>query len=63
MPRIMWKGLFANMTTVLITVSILVWFTSGSGTSQKAEKQFKSVIKANANDIYRIKSISDYLAS
>lgn len=34
-----------------------------SGEVQKAEKQFKSVIKANANDIYRIKSISDYLAS
>jgi len=34
-----------------------------SGDVPKAEKQFKSVIKANANDIYRIKSISDYLAS
>ncbi|MEP2670737.1 MAG: tetratricopeptide repeat protein [Cyclobacteriaceae bacterium] len=34
-----------------------------SGDVQKAEKQFKNVIKANANDIYRIKSISDYLAS
>lgn len=34
-----------------------------SGEVQKAEKQFKSIIKSNANDIYRIKSISDYLAS
>lgn len=34
-----------------------------AGDVQKAEKQFKSVIKSNANDIYRIKSISDYLAS
>ncbi len=33
-----------------------------SGDVQKAEKQFKSVIKSSATDIYKIKSISDYLA-
>lgn len=34
-----------------------------AGEIQKAEKQFKSIIKASASDIYRIKSISDYLAT
>lgn len=34
-----------------------------AGEISKAEKQFKSIIKANAGDIYRIKSISDYLAA
>ena len=33
-----------------------------SGDVQKAERQFKSVIKSSATDIYKIKSISDYLA-
>ena len=33
-----------------------------SGDVQKAEKQFKSIIKSSATDIYKIKSISDYLA-
>ncbi|HNP94199.1 MAG TPA: tetratricopeptide repeat protein [Cyclobacteriaceae bacterium] len=34
-----------------------------AGDVQKAEKQFKSVIKASAADVYKVKSISDYLAS
>ncbi len=34
-----------------------------AGEIQKAERQFKNIIKASANDIYKIKSISDYLAT
>ncbi len=34
-----------------------------AGDIQKAERQFKNIIKTSANDIYRIKSISDYLAA
>ncbi|MEQ8423236.1 MAG: hypothetical protein RIA63_00905, partial [Cyclobacteriaceae bacterium] len=34
-----------------------------AGDVQKAERHFKSIIKASSADIYRIKSISDYLAS
>lgn len=34
-----------------------------SGDVPKAERQFKNIIKASAADIYKIKSISDYLAA
>lgn len=34
-----------------------------AGDVQKAERQFKSVIKSSVGDIYKIKSISDYLAA
>ncbi len=34
-----------------------------SGDVQKAERQFKSIIKASTGDIYKIKSISDYLSA
>jgi len=34
-----------------------------AGEIQKAERQFKSIIKASSSDIYKVKSISDYLAS
>lgn len=34
-----------------------------SGDVQKADKYLKGIIKANATDIYRSKSVSDYLAS
>jgi tetratricopeptide (TPR) repeat protein len=34
-----------------------------SGDEQKADKYFKAIIKANASDMYRSKSVSDYLAS
>jgi tetratricopeptide (TPR) repeat protein len=34
-----------------------------SGDEQKADKHFRTIIKNNATDLYRIKSISDYLAS
>jgi TolA-binding protein/Tfp pilus assembly protein PilF len=34
-----------------------------AGEIQRADKYFKNVVKANAEDIYRLKAISDYLAS
>lgn len=34
-----------------------------AGEVQKAERQFKTIIKSSASDIYKIKSISDYLAT
>ena len=34
-----------------------------SGDEQKADKYFRGIIKANAADMYRIKSVSDYLAA
>lgn len=34
-----------------------------AGDVQKADKYFKNVIKNNAEDIYRLKAVSDYLAS
>ena len=34
-----------------------------SGDIPKAEKQFKTIIKSSASDIYKIKSISDYLSA
>lgn len=34
-----------------------------SGDVPKAERQFKNIIKSSAGDIYKIKSISDYLAA
>lgn len=34
-----------------------------AGDVQKAERQFKTIIKSSASDIYKIKSISDYLAN
>lgn len=34
-----------------------------AGDIQKADKYFKNIIKTNAEDIYRLKAISDYLAS
>ncbi len=34
-----------------------------SGDEQKADKYFRAIVKSNASDIYRVKGISDYLAS
>ncbi len=34
-----------------------------TGSAQKADKQFREVIKINVGDIYKIKSVSDYFAS
>jgi predicted Zn-dependent protease len=34
-----------------------------SGEEQKADRYFKSLIKSNAEDVFRMKSMSDYLAS
>jgi TolA-binding protein len=34
-----------------------------AGDLQKADKYFKNIVKGNAEDIYRLKAISDYLAS
>ena len=34
-----------------------------AGAAQKADKHFKEIIKINAGDIYKIKSVSDYFAT
>jgi len=34
-----------------------------AGDLQKADKYFKNIIKSNSEDIYRLKAVSDYLAS
>src|SRR5262245_50281689 len=34
-----------------------------SGDEQKADRYFKSIIKANAEDIHRIRAVSDYLVT
>ncbi len=34
-----------------------------SGDEQRADKYFRAIVKSNASDIYRVKGISDYLAS
>jgi tetratricopeptide (TPR) repeat protein len=56
------KLIKANPGQILYRVDLGIIYVK-SGESSKADRYFKSMVKTNADDIFKLKSISDYLAS